>query len=186
QAKIATPFEGLSEKLLTQHFELYKGYVANANTLLEEIETKKITGPSLADRRRRLGFELNGIFLHELYFENITPKNTTPSAETKDALGKAFGGFEKFIEELKDTAKTRGVGWAVVSYDKILGRVHVGWQEEHHFGGAFVGVPPVLVVDCWEHAYITDYGATGRGSYVEAVVKRIDWNVVGERLIRAK
>ncbi|KAA6316771.1 MAG: hypothetical protein EZS28_055209, partial [Streblomastix strix] len=42
QAKIATPFEGLSEKLLTQHFELYKGYVANANTLLEEIETKKI------------------------------------------------------------------------------------------------------------------------------------------------
>ena len=63
--------EGISQELLRQHFDLYKGYVNNANALLKDITSGAVTGASLTDRRRRLGFELDGVYMHELFFENI-------------------------------------------------------------------------------------------------------------------
>src|SRR6185312_11633027 len=70
---------GISDKTLEMHFGLYEGYVKNTNLLREEIahmRAGKESGadPKFAELVRRLGFEYNGMRLHELYFDNLTAK----------------------------------------------------------------------------------------------------------------
>jgi len=70
--------EGFSETLLKNHFTLYQGYVTNTNkgfdTLSEMGKGGKIGTPEYAELKRRLGWEFNGMRLHEFYFENLGGK----------------------------------------------------------------------------------------------------------------
>ncbi len=69
---------GISDETLAMHFKLYEGYVTNTNTLNEKI-AELIKGGELdatktaaySEMKRRLGFEYNGMVLHEYYFENM-------------------------------------------------------------------------------------------------------------------
>src|SRR5262245_16560510 len=51
---------GFSEPLLQNHFELYQGYVKNANGLLSDLELlarqDKLDSPAAAEMRRRFGW----------------------------------------------------------------------------------------------------------------------------------
>ena len=84
--KIYTPkkwdlagLEGISDATLEMHFGLYEGYVKNTNLLNEMLggiraagEAAKDANPAYAELVRRLGFEYNGMRLHEYYFDNMT------------------------------------------------------------------------------------------------------------------
>lgn len=181
-AKItAAPMDGFTTEMLTQHFDLYKGYVNQSNALLAEIHGGSLTGAALIDRRRRLGFEIDGIFMHELFFENLTPKSAPAPAPVQEFFAKHCGSFEKFIAEVENAGSTRGVGWIAVMYDNNTDFLTVTWVEEHHLG-VIVNSNPLLLIDCWEHAFIRDFKTTGRGPYVKASLKYIDWEVVGKRI----
>lgn len=41
---------------------------------------------------------------------------------------------------------------------------------------------PLLAVNVWDHAYITDYGVNGKADYLEAFWKALNWDVVNARL----
>ena len=41
---------------------------------------------------------------------------------------------------------------------------------------------PILALDVWEHTYILDYGASGKGKYVDAFFKNLNWEVVAARM----
>ncbi|KAK2948528.1 putative Superoxide dismutase [Blattamonas nauphoetae] len=181
----AKPMEGISENLLKQHFDLYKGYVTNANNLLKELSSGAHTGQAAVDRRRRLGFEVNGVIMHELFFENLSPENTTPGDQVKAFFSKYYGSWEKFIAELENAGGTRGVGWVAVMFDKLTDTLTTTWVEEHHLG-MLANMEPLLLVDCWEHAFIVDFGSTGRGNYVKTLLKHIDWEVVCKRIVSAE
>src|SRR5690348_2980307 len=63
---------GFSDDLLKMHFKLYEGYVKNANELLAKLQSMNGTGSyEFGALKRRLGWEFDGMRLHELYFDNL-------------------------------------------------------------------------------------------------------------------
>ena len=176
---------GFSETLLKNHFTLYQGYVTNTNkvldTLSQMLKDGKTATPEFAELKRRLGWEFNGMRLHEYYFENLGGK----AALNKDGkLGKKlaedFGGYDAWEKDFKGTGTMRGIGWAVLYQDNITGQLLNQWINEHETGHP-AGCAPILVMDVFEHAFITDY-ALKRADYIEAFFKNINWGIVEKRL----
>ena len=70
--------KGISDQTLEMHFKLYEGYVNETNKLTERIAEFIKDGnvdqeemPAYSELTRRLGFEYNGMVLHEYYFDNL-------------------------------------------------------------------------------------------------------------------
>ena len=89
--------EGFSETLLKNHFTLYQGYVTNTNKLLDSLSSMtqddKTGTPEFAEIKRRLGWEFNGMRLHEYYFENLGGKGGI--GEKQQARRKVGRGFRE-------------------------------------------------------------------------------------------
>ncbi len=122
--------------------------------------------------------------LHQLYFSNLggTGKPSSNGVVQK-AIQSSFGSMERWSDEFKAVGKLRGVGWTILYLDPAADRLFDTWIGEHDTHAA--GCAPILVMDVWEHAFVTDYG-TDRGSYVEAFMANIDWKKVEGRLSVAR
>lgn len=187
---VARPFDfgtglpGLSKDLLAEHLTLYKGYVTRTNALVKDVlgaEKEGKAGAMVQELRRRLGFEFSGMRIHEWYFEglaaNAAAAMTHPLHKAIDAT---WGSHEAWWNAFKATATMPGIGWAALVKDPVTGRLMNAWFQDHE-NAIPVGVQPLLVVDVWEHAYVKDFGATGRGKYVDAVKPLLNWSVVEKR-----
>lgn len=174
--------QGFSDTLLTNHFTLYQGYVKNTNTLLEKFQTAEAGTPEFAELRRRFGWEFNGMRLHEYYFENMTKEKTELAADAPFTaqLIEAFGSFDKWLADFKASGTMRGIGWTILYYDSMEKRLVNTWITEHD-AGHMAGCKPLLVLDVFEHAYVSDYGLK-RADYIDAFMNAVDWNVVANRL----
>ncbi|MBM4136422.1 MAG: superoxide dismutase [Nitrospira sp.] len=177
--------EGFSEILLKNHFILYQGYVTNTNkvldTLAQLLKDGKTGIPEFAELKRRLGWEFNGMRLHEYYFENLGGK----SGINKDGilakkLNESFGSYEAWEKDFKATGTMRGIGWVVLYQDMSSGKIMNFWVNEHDVSHP-TGCNPILVMDVFEHAFMLDYGLK-RADYIEAFFKNIDWNPVEVRV----
>ncbi len=181
--------KGISDGQLENHFALYEGYVKNTNLLTEqllEITTAGKAGgtnPVYAELTRRLGFEYNGMVLHEYYFDNLTPNGNPldPNGKLAQQAQRSFGSVDTFLADLKGVASMRGVGWAVTFQDPTTGHLSNHWVTLHNDGNV-AGYQPLLVLDCWEHAFVGDYKPTERGKYLEAFFQNVDWKKVESRL----
>ncbi|MGB9837056.1 MAG: superoxide dismutase [Candidatus Saccharicenans sp.] len=176
---------GFSDTLLRNHFQLYQGYVNNTNRLLEilaqMVKDGKAGTPEFAELKRRLGWEWNGLRLHEYYFENLGGKETlSPGGRLYQKITENFGSYELWEKEFKAMGTMRGIGWVVLYQDRLTGRLINFWINEHDSGHP-AGGEPLLVMDVFEHAFITDYGLK-KADYVEAFFKNINWKVVESRL----
>lgn len=177
---------GFSDTLLKNHFTLYGGYVTNFNKLNDILvameKESKFGTPEYAELNRRLGWEFNGMRLHELYFGNMT-KDVQPinkNSELFKSIVKEFGSYEMWEKDFRAMAAMRGIGWIVLYHDVMAGRLFNVWVNEHDVGH-LAGAKPLLVMDVFEHAYITDYGIK-RADYIESFMKVIDWKVVENRV----
>jgi Fe-Mn family superoxide dismutase len=176
---------GFSETLLKNHFTLYQGYVANTNKVLDILglmaRDGKTAMPEFAELKRRLGWEFNGMRLHELYFENLGGKSALdPAGKLGRALIEQYGDLESWEKEFRATGAMRGIGWVVLYEDTSNGRLMNFWINEHDVSHP-AGCVPLLVMDVFEHAFMIDYGLK-RGDYIEAFFKAVDWAAVGSRL----
>ena len=182
--------KGLSDKMLNNHFKLYQGYVANVNKLqklLKELFDAGKTGtPEWAEIKRRMGWEFCGMRLHELYFGNMNKEKTelAQDSELMKLMTASFGSGENCHKDFVDTGKMRGIGWVIMFYDPKAKRLFNAWVAEHDMGH-YGGCVPLLVMDVWEHAYMTDY-ELDRASYINAFIEAIDWKVVEERFKAAQ
>jgi Fe-Mn family superoxide dismutase len=181
--------KGFSNELLEDHFGLYEGYVANVNELLEKLrklgEEGSLDSIEQAELRRRLGWEFDGMRLHELYFGNLGGDGKPPSGgELSRRMTSAFTTTEKWKDEFKAVGGMRGVGWAVLYFDPAGERLLNLWIDEHDVGHA-TGCSPLLVMDVWEHAFMTDY-RTDRAAYIDAFLVNVDWREVQRRLFAAR
>jgi Fe-Mn family superoxide dismutase len=182
--------KGISDGLLESHFALYQGYVKNTNALTEQLvaitKEGKAAGTNLpyAEMTRRLGFEYNGMILHEYYFDNLTPGGSPPPTSGKliEALKSSFGSFDQFMADFKGVATMRGIGWAIAYQDPTTKFISNHWVTLHNDGNP-AGYKPILVMDAWEHAFVPDYKPTERGKYVEAYLQNIDWGKVESRVL---
>lgn len=174
---------GFSAKLLEDHFGLYAGYVSHTNDLLEKLQSR-IGGDAntaeFSEMKRRLGWEFNGMRLHELYFSNLGGNGGMPQGALAKALSRDFGDVETWNEEFRAVGAMRGVGWAILYHDPVADRFMNLWIDEHATYHA-TGCTPLLVMDVWEHAFATDYG-TDRESYIDAFMNNVNWNVVEMRV----
>ncbi|HEY0799143.1 MAG TPA: Fe-Mn family superoxide dismutase, partial [Candidatus Baltobacteraceae bacterium] len=180
--------EGISDKTLEVHFGLYEGYVKNSNLLAEQIAELTTQGkaagtnPQFAELVRRLGFEYNGMVLHEYYFDNMTSSGGgAPAGALADRLKADFGDFETWKKQFSAIGTLRGVGWVVLYEDSRSGRLTNHWITLHEEGN-IAGFKPVLVMDVWEHAWLLDYKPAQRSAYVEAFFANVDWKTVAARL----
>ena len=188
------PLEGLSEKMIDQHWMLYKGYVTNVNLLNKTIwdcldSDGELNEPKMAEVQRRIGFEYNGMLLHEYYFEGLKKDVHQPST-TSDLhmkLSKDFGSFFRWRKQFTEIGKMRGVGWVVTSFDSVSNRLINTWISDHETGH-IAGFNPIVVMDMWEHAYVGDFGSIGEGraKYIEAYFQNLNWDVVAKRLAGAE
>jgi superoxide dismutase, Fe-Mn family len=176
---------GFSDKLLETHFKLYGGYVANTNKALEVLKTLEPGIPQWAEVKRRFGWEFNGMRLHELYFGNMSKETKKLPDDTPlmKLMVDSFGSGKDCHDLFVNTGKLRGIGWVVMAYDPEIKKLFHVWINEHDVGH-LAGAVPLLVMDVFEHAFITDYNMD-RASYIDAFVKAIDWDVVQDRLSKA-
>ena len=183
------PLTGISSKTIEEHLKLYAGYVKNANSIIEKmavLDSEKdayITGEMF----RRFSFEYNGIRNHEAYFSLLEGGATPLNPES--ALGKTllglFGNYETFVKEFTALALTRGIGWAMLWYDKKSDKILASWVDEQHLG-QLQGCTPILALDMWEHSYVADYQPSGKKQYVEDFFKNINWNVSEKYFLEAQ
>ena len=184
--------QGISDKTLEMHFKLYEGYVKETNNLstriAEFIQDAKVDQeemPAYSELTRRLGFEYNGMVLHEYYFENLQKGGGTgdPDATSKfrKAAESSFGSYDIWKADFVGIGKMRGVGWAICYENPANGRLSNHWITLHETGNV-AGFRPILVMDVWEHAFLLDYKPAERPKYIEAFFSNIDWNAVGKRL----
>jgi len=177
--------EGFSEALLKNHFTLYQGYVTNTNKVLDILDGMLKAGntavPEYAELKRRLGWEFNGMRLHEYYFENLGGKGGIDQAGKLAAkLAADFGSVEAWEKDFRATGAMRGIGWAVLYQDSANGRLINFWINEHDVAHP-AGCTPILIMDVFEHAFMLDYGLK-RADYIEAFFKNIDWKAAEARL----
>jgi Fe-Mn family superoxide dismutase len=177
--------KGFSETLLKNHFTLYQGYVNNTNKLWElltaMLKEGKASTPEYAELKRRFGFEFNGMRLHEYYFGNLGGKKPVDKAGIlAQKVAGAYGSYDAWEQDFKATGAMRGIGWVILYQDNTNGWLFNQWINEHEVGHP-AGCAPILVMDVFEHAFITDYGLK-RADYINAFFQNVDWGVVAERL----
>jgi Fe-Mn family superoxide dismutase len=182
-----TGMEGFSETMLQNHLKLYQGYVKNTNLLCEKLQAMlregRAEGPEYAELKRRFGFEFDGMRLHEYYFGNLGGKRELdPSSVLYGALGREFGSFAQWKKDFIATGTMRGIGWAILYLDPAGGRLFNCWINEHETNHP-AGCQPILVMDVFEHAYMTDYQLE-RAKYIEAFFKNIDWEAAARRFAK--
>jgi superoxide dismutase, Fe-Mn family len=176
--------EGISDESVKQHLALYEGYVKNFNAIAAKLveyaaDTEK-NAIALSELIRRKSFEFDGMRLHEYYFEQF--EGGPAALNATSALGKEMEKEYKtyFSEYFKAIGNMRGPGWAILYWDPVAKEFQAGFAGEQH-QGHFATLPIVLAMDVWEHAFLLDYGATGKGKYIDAFFKNLNWGVVEKR-----
>jgi len=175
---------GFSDTLLNNHFTLYGAYVNNVNKIvIETLMKNKLEVGSIekSEVTRRLGWEVNGMKLHELYFENLSKEKSEINLEGKliKSINEVFGSFENFKNIFIEIGKMRGIGWAALVKGEREDELYPVWIDEHNTG-LLANSKIILIMDVWEHAFITDYGIK-RADYINAFWENINWKVCEER-----
>lgn len=188
ETKFTIPaLKGISAKTVEEHLKLYAGYVNNLNTIHEIVENQ--SNPEYARREayRRQGFEFGGMRNHEYYFKSFEggAKAISPESALYKKITEGGSTFERRIEIFKNLATTRGIGWAMLGYDKQTDRLIQYWVDEQHIG-QLPTVSIVLALDMWEHSFVADYQPSGKKNYVEDFFANINWEVIETNFVEAQ
>ncbi len=181
--------KGISKEQIELHLGLYDGYVKHVNLLMTQMNKLAMHGDeytySISELRRRLGFEWNGMRLHEYYFEALEGGTKTLLANTKlyTEIAKQYGSFSSWMEIfLKFSA--RGSGWAILNYDPMAKHFFHTWVADHEIG-QLASLPVIIALDHWEHAYLKDYAPAEKMTYVESYVNALNWETISTRFDKA-
>ena len=186
-----TELDGLSERQLKEHHDvLYAGYVKKVNEIEEklknvDISTANATYSDLRELKMEETFAVNGVKLHEGYFDNMNKVDKPGLSILNGKVGKLierdFGSYEAWEKEFKAMGLCAR-GWVVLGYDLDEKKLKNILCDSHNQGGVW-NMIALLIMDVYEHAYFIDY-ATGRKAYIEAFFKNIDWEEVNRRIER--
>jgi Fe-Mn family superoxide dismutase len=182
--------EGISEKQIKVHLALYEGYVKHVNLIMKQIQNLKESNTDpyvINELRRRFAFEFDGMRMHELYFEQL--EGASCKLQEKSALFEAastkYGNTENFLKHIREVAGSRGIGWVVVYSDPSAKTIHTVFVNDHEVG-QLAGLPILLALDLWEHAYMVDYVPAEKKNYIDAFFSNLNWGVVEKRFSATK
>lgn len=178
--------EGLSEKQVKVHLALYEGYVKHVNLIMEKLEMVRdgkleLDPYIVAELRRRFAFEFDGMRMHEYYFEQFEgEKGGSPESGLAKVVAEKYGSGENFLAHIREVAGSRGIGWVVVYADPMGKTVHTTFVADHEVG-QLSGLPILLALDLWEHAYMVDYVPADKKNYIDAFFSNLNWSVIEKR-----
>ncbi len=180
---------GISQKQIETHLGLYSGYVTHVNLLREQIAELTETDAdkyayAITETRRRLGFEFSGMRMHEYYFEQFENGSSVQSVTLDTVLSGKYGSWEGFIKHFKEVGMSRGIGWTVLYLDNVSQTPHTAWVTDHELGH-LAGLPILLAMDMWEHAFMVDYTPAEKAKYIDAFLANINWELVATRYEQA-
>lgn len=182
---------GLSTKQIEVHLGLYGGYVKHVNLIREKItelsQDKGANAYTLSELRRRFAFEFNGMRMHEYYFEQFEGGAVAQGAQS--ALAKAatekYGSYDGLKVHMREVAGSRGIGWVVVYFDTVVNTLHTVFVSDHEVG-QLAGLPVILALDLWEHAFMVDYLPSEKAKYIDAFFQNFNWSVAEARCEQAQ
>lgn len=181
----------ISEKQVKVHIALYEGYVKHVNLIMEKIKALKEADAEgnaylIAELRRRFAFEFDGMRMHEHYFAQFEGGGVAQSSGSKLAVAAAEKyGNQDLTAHIKEVAGSRGIGWVVVYADPVAHTLHTVFVNDHEVG-QLAGLPIILALDLWEHAYMVDYVPAEKKNYIDAFFANLNWGVVEKRFEDAK
>jgi superoxide dismutase, Fe-Mn family len=184
--------QGFSPKQIEQHIKLYQGYVKKINEIRAEMEKipfderkakANFSFGKFSELKRRESVPYNGVYLHEMYFDNLGGSGGAPKADLTRAIEGSFGNQSNWEEDLRACAETATGGWVLLTYDRIDGKLHHN-QVWEHSNGIMLNQEHLLALDTWEHAFMIDFG-TDKKSYLTAFLQNVNWQVVADRLEKA-
>ncbi len=181
----------LSAKSIEEHLKLYAGYVKHSNLILQKIEELSTDSEknayALGEVQRRFGFEYNGMRNHEVYFDSLSDGATPLSKDSmlRGALAEEWGSFDAWLARFKAIAMTRGIGWAMLYWDRDEKRLVHAWVDEQHLG-QLQNCTLVLALDMWEHSFVADYHPSGKKQYVEDFFENLNWTKVEGNFLKGQ
>ena len=181
--------EGLSQKQIDVHIKLYEGYVKFLNTLesvqADLMKDSEKNAYALGEVTRRIGFEFNGMRMHEHYFSQWEGPSTALGADSPlgKALSAQYGSMDSWLAQFRGVSMMRGIGWGVLSYDAVSGKFLNHFVADHELG-QLNGLTTILALDMWEHAYMVDYTPAEKAKYIEAFFKNLNGSIVEKRYAR--
>lgn len=178
---------GISQRTMEEHYELYKGYIAKTNEIQEKLATvdrasANQTFSDLRALRVDLSFATGGVKNHEIYFGHLGGKGGAPTGRVAELIGRDYPSTDAFLTDFKASGLAAR-GWVWLAYDhdwNTLTTVLGDAQNTFPLWNA----TPILALDVYEHAYWIDYGRA-RAKYIEAFFNNLDWNAVNANLERA-
>ncbi len=184
----AARLEGLSERLITSHWQNnYQGSVRALN-MVEERLAAALADPDLpaviyGGLKREELHRTGSVILHELYFDGLGGDGR-PAGSIASALAASHGSLDAWESEFRRTAMALagGSGWAILSYNRHTRSLHNYWAWDHMHGA--ISGEPLIALDMYEHSYHMDYG-TQAARYVDAFLANLDWEIIEARFRQA-
>jgi len=180
--------DDISQKQLDVHVKLYEGYVKFINVIEDQqaelLKDSEKNAYALAEVTRRIGFEFNGMRMHEHYFAQWEGAASPVSDELEKAFIAQYGSVDAWMARFKGVAMMRGIGWAILSWDPV-GKQFVNHFVADHELGQLNGLTTILALDMWEHAYMVDYVPAEKVKYVDAFFKNLNGTTVSQRFTTA-
>lgn len=188
QFNVKTDF--LSPGNVQNHIELYKGYIDNFNKTsaqLDSTDRSEVNSNSSPYRAYKIDetYNMNGAYLHELYFANIGDAQSRISMDSLSymRLNRDFGSFDDWQRDFIACGMASRCGW-VVTYLNMFTQSYMNCAIDLHSEHVPVGMYPVIVMDVWQHAYYRDY-LKDVNSYMSAMMKQLRWSVIEKRFEKA-
>jgi Fe-Mn family superoxide dismutase len=107
---------------------------------------------------------------------------TPQYAELKRRFGWEFNGMRLHELYFHNISKEKKVLSEDSPLRKKIAEQFGGFQQWENDFKSLSGGQPLLVMDVFEHAFITDYGLN-RASYLNAFMNAVDWEAVEKRVI---
>lgn len=177
---IIPKIKGIDPALMKMHFKLYEGLTHATNKTLQEIKKTNKNSLVYGSLKKRLSFFYNGMKLHELFFEGMDSSKNKMPENIKSEIINSFGSISNWIQDFKKSGEIVDIGFVALVKDKKNGKLMNIFITEFEIGD-FIEVEYLLVMDVWEHAYITQFGLD-INKYIDVFLQNINWEIVSERL----
>ena len=180
----------LSSDNIENHKNLYRGYLQNFNKISSELDAvdRSVANSNFSSVRNLKNdetYNMNGTYLHELYFANIGDNNSQINMDTLSymRLNRDFGTFDDWQKDFIACAQSSRCGW-VITYLNTFTQSYMNCFIDLHSQNVPVGMYPVIIVDMWQHAYYKDYLKDSK-TYLLAMMKQLNWTVIEKRFQKA-
>jgi superoxide dismutase, Fe-Mn family len=184
----ATKLTGISEKLITSHWQNnYSGAVSALNVvekrLAQLVKEKDAPAYLYGNLKREELIRTGSIVLHDHYFANLGGNGKAGGIALK-VIEQWWGDYGAWETEFRKTGQALGggSGWTILAFNFHTKQLHNYWAADHAHNAPFS--VPILVLDMYEHAYQMDYGAAA-AKYIDAFMQNVNWEEVNRRVEKA-